>query len=86
MDGIKLPVTATPSGVFIDAEGKWVQSDDVAAALNAAPTRAFEGLSDVELEDVLVQLTLAYNTGGVSTLRQSLQAFAAPEAQGGENG
>lgn len=64
MNAIKLPVTATSSGIFVDAQGKWVQSDDVAAALNAADLRAkIEGTSDADVIDIFNAMSDACRKG-----------------------
>ncbi len=77
MSKIKLPIRALyPDSLqFVDADGQPVAPDDIAAALNAAPKRAFEELTVRELcammegDDVSEEQLLS-----------RLQAFAAPVA------
>lgn len=86
MNAIKLPVTATTVGedecdLFFDANNRKIPAWEIAAALNAAPTRAFEDLTLSELhriidEDIADPESMV---GDASTLLRRLQAFAAPQ-------
>ena len=91
MSGIKLPVTA--KGVFVfDADGQGVAgcgpyAKEIAAALNAAPKRAFERLNPAMLRMLIREASQGVDAGSLAAdqerafnLVSLLQAFAAPVA------
>lgn len=90
---IKLPVTVEGDAFFYDADDKIVSAHDLAAALNAAPTRAFDGLTAKALETIFdeadedVKRRLDKSSGArewhdaiYDAILSRLQAFAAPQA------
>jgi hypothetical protein len=103
MSGIKLPVrlAETVSGdtdsFLLDASNNYVIYEEIAAALNAAPKRAFAELTadgvGLILQNVLIEIGDPPDNGVErqewlklhdATVLAHLQAFAAPVAQGGD--